>query len=216
MTSKSSMVRLVVAASIVMLALFAPLPVSAQSAAGAREAARAETQPSIPVRVDVLFTRFQGEKKLSSMPFSLLATAIDDRAGVRPVSIRMGIDVPIGSTTSTDNVTTPSSSGGATSTKGTTTTKVQYRSVGTDIDCMVGRLDETRFSVRVSVSDSSIYSADGDYGKALKTVDPAAFRTFSTNNTVVLKDGQTVLFATGTDKISGETLKIEVTLHVEK
>jgi hypothetical protein len=33
---------------------------------------------------------------------------------------------------------------------------------------------------------------------------------------VVLKDAQTVLFGVGTDQVSGETLKIEVTLHVVK
>ena len=86
--------------------------------------------------------------------------------------------------------------------------------MGTDIDCWANRLDENRFSVRVSISDSSIYSPEGD-GKSWKG-DPAAFRTFSTSNTVVMRDGQTVLFGTGTDKISGETLKIEVTLRVVK
>jgi hypothetical protein len=80
----------------------------------------------------------------------------------------------------------------------------------------VTRLDESRFSVRVAVSDSSIYSPESDQGKALRIPDPAAFRTFSTSNTVVLRDGQTVLFGVGTDKISGETLKIEVTLHLVK
>jgi hypothetical protein len=177
---------------------------------------KAEPLPAIAVRVDVMFTRFQSEKKISSLPFSLLASATDSRDRPSPVSIRMGVDVPVGTSTTTDSRTVPAGGNGATQSTGSTSTKVQYRSVGTDIDCNVTRLDENRFSVRVSVSDSSIYAADGDTSKALKSADPAAFRTFSTGNTVVMRDGQTILFGVGTDKISGETLKIEVTLHVVK
>jgi hypothetical protein len=170
---------------------------------------------TIPVRIDVVLTRLQGEKKISSLPFSLLANAKDARDRAEPVSIRMGIDVPVGSSTETDNRTTPSGGNGATRSTETTTTKTQYRSVGTDLDCWATRLDENRFSIRVSVSDSSIYAPDAD-AKSLKNAEPAAFRTFSTSNTVMMRDGQTILFGTGTDKISGETLKIEVTLHVVK
>ncbi len=200
------------------LVLSAPIPINAgmpQAASAAQDAAKPAALPAIPVRVDISFTRFQGEKKVSSLPFSLLASAADWREGTNPVSIRMGVDVPVGTSTTTENQTTPAGSG-ATRSTGTTRTNVQYRSVGTDIDCRVNRLDENRYSVRVSVSDSSIYSPDGDAGKGVKNLDPAAFRTFSTANTVVMRDGQTVLFGVGTDKISGETLKVEVTLHVVK
>jgi len=72
-----------------------------------------------------------------------------------------------------------------------------------------------RPSVNVSVTDSSIYTADGD-AKTLKSADAAAFRTYSMYNTVIMRDGQTMPFGTGTDKVSGEVLKIEVTLTVIK
>ncbi len=183
--------------------------------APAQAPAKSDTLQTIPVRIDVMLTRLQGEKKVSSLPFSVLANAADSRGRFEPVSIRMGIDVPIGTITETDSRTTPAESSGATRSTGSTTSRTQYRNVGTGIDCWATRLDETRFSVRVSISDSSIYSPEGE-GKSFKTVEPAAFRTFSTSNTVVMRDGQTVLFGTGTDKIGGETLKIEVTLHVTK
>jgi hypothetical protein len=187
--------------------------IAAEPQAPPRDPARADTLQTVPVRIDVMLTRLQGERKISSLPFGLLANAADSRSRYEPVSIRMGIDVPIGTTTVTDNQTTPAGSGSRSTES--TSTKTQYRSVGTDIDCWATRLDENRFSVRVSISDSSIYSPDAD-AKSLKNSDPAAFRTFSTSNTVVMRDGQTILFGTGTDKISGETLKIEVTLHVVK
>jgi hypothetical protein len=50
----------------------------------------------------------------------------------------------------------------------------------------------------------------------LKLADPMAFRTFSFSNTLALRDGQTVQFATATDKITGEVLKVEVTITVMK
>lgn len=187
------------------------------SAARAQQAADkpAPVLPTIPVRVDVTMTRFQGEKKVSSLPFSLYASATP-YGRQQPVSLRMGIDVPVGKSTSTEtrNSQAPANTTPTNSTA-TTSTKVDYRNVGTNIDCWATRIDETHFSVYVSVNDSSIYSADGDT-KNLKNLDPAAFRTFSTSNTVVLRDGQTLLFGTGTDKVSGEVLKIEVTLTAIK
>jgi hypothetical protein len=173
-----------------------------------------ENYATIPVRLDVTLTRYQGEKKISSLPFSLLASAVDFQRSSQPVSIRMGIDVPIGSATTTDSRTVPAGGTGTSTTTTGSTTRIEYRSVGTNIDCLVSRLDETHFSVRVSINDSSIYTPDGD--KALKNPDAAAFRTFNASNTVVMLDGQTVQFGTGTDKISGETLKIDVTLKVVK
>jgi hypothetical protein len=215
MSAKPCIVRLALCAALVCPVLATPARAAGPQAEG-QDPAKSDRLTSIPVRVDVLFTRYQGEKKISSLPFSLLATATDSRASDRPVSMRMGIDVPIGTSTTTDSRTVPTGSSGSTQSTGTTSSRVSYRNVGTDIDCLVVRLDETRFSVRVSVSDSSIYTPDGDPGKALRNTDPAAFRTFSTNNTVALRDAQTVLFAVGTDKISGETLRIEVTLHAVK
>jgi hypothetical protein len=132
------------------------------------------------------------------------------------VSMRMGIDVPVGSSTTTETRTVPINSGAtATQATGTTSTKTEYRSVGTNIDSYVIRVDETHFSVYVNISDSSVYTADGDT-RNLRNLDAAAFRTFSTSNTMVLRDGQTMIFGTGTDKVSGEVLKIEVTVTVIK
>jgi hypothetical protein len=214
MTIRSVFVRAVVCALLLMPSSGAAAIAAVVGGTSDQSSGKADALPTIPVRVDVVLTRFQGEKKVSSLPFSLLANATDRIEGSQPVSIRMGIDVPVGTTTQTDNRTMPEGTRGTHSVE-SASTKVQYRNVGTDIDCVAMRVDEGRFSIRVSISDSSIYSPDAD-GKLPKTADPAAFRTFSTSNTVVMRDGQAVLFGTGTDKISGETLKVEVTLHVAK
>jgi hypothetical protein len=162
-------------------------------------------------QVDVVLTRYQGEKKTSSLPFTLMLSA-GQHSGL--VFIRMGVDVPVG--TSTSNVT--QTSGAQTSNPRaveTTRAVTEYRNIGTSIDSSVNRVDETSYSVYVNVTDSSLFSTDP--GKMPSGVtDPAAFRTFSTQNTLPMKDGQTRLFGVATDKITGETLKVEVKLTILK
>ena len=43
-----------------------------------------------------------------------------------------------------------------------------------------------------------------------------AFRNFTSNFNILLKDGQTAQYASATDPVSGETLKVDVTLNVLK
>lgn len=179
--------------------------------------AQASTPPPPPplpaqaAQVDVVLARYQGEKKTSSLPFTLMLTA-EPHAGA--VSIRMGVDVPVG--TSTSNVTqTTGAQGGSPRAVETTKAVTEYRNVGTSIDSSVSRIDETNYRVYVYVNDSSLFSAEPGKVPSGMT-DPAAFRTFSTQNTLMMKDGQTRLYGVATDKVTGETLKIEVKLTILK
>ena len=43
-----------------------------------------------------------------------------------------------------------------------------------------------------------------------------AFRNFTSNFSILLKDGQSAQYASATDPVSGETLKVDVTLNVLK
>lgn len=167
---------------------------------------------SVAVQVDVVLTRWQGEKKISSLPFVLIATA--STQGGNSTSIRMGVDVPIGTSTSS---ATQTSGAQTQSPRAVETTKSEtvFRNVGTDIDTRLTRTDETSFSVYLNIRDSSIFSSDAS--KALTALaDPTAFRTFNASNSLPMKDGQTRLFGLGTDKITGETMRVEVKLTVLK
>jgi hypothetical protein len=187
------------------------------SHAAAQAAPAAAVKPpleSVPVQVDVVLTRWQGEKKISSLPFVLIATAGPLPRGGNSTSIRMGVDVPIG--TSTSNATqTTGAQGNSPRAVETTKSETVFRNVGTDIDTQVSRTDDTGFSVYLNIRDSSIFSSDSS--KSLNTIaDPTAFRTFNASNTLPMKDGQTRLFGLGTDKITGETMRVEVKLTVLK
>lgn len=167
---------------------------------------------SLAVQVDVVLTRWQGEKKISSLPFVLIATA--SPRGGNSTSIRMGVDVPIGTSTSSATQTSGAQTQSPRAVE-TTKSEVVFRNVGTDIDTQLTRTDETTFSVYLNIRDSSIFSSDAS--KPLTAVaDPTAFRTFNASNSLPMKDGQTRLFGLGTDKITGETMRVEVKLTVLK
>jgi hypothetical protein len=185
------------------------VPIRAQGDQGTQ--APPATLATLPVQVDVVLTRWQGEKRTSSMPFVLIANASSRGSAT---SIRMGVDVPVG--TSTSNVSQTQGAGGN-SPREVTTAKMatEFRNVGTDIDAIVSRPDATNFSVGLNIRDSSIFTSDQT--KLPNTLaDPTAFRTFSASNTLHMTDGQTRLFGVATDKITGETLRIEVKLTVLK
>lgn len=145
--------------------------------------AQAPGKPLTPLKIQVTISRYEGDKKVSSLPYILAVTA----NGPQGVSMRMGAEVPV-----------PSGPG-----------VINYRSVGTNIDCSAASVDEGRFTVRLTVNDSSIMER--------RSSDAApTLRSFSTSNEVVLKDGQTAQFTAAADKTTGEVMKVEVTLTVEK
>lgn len=203
---------LVCAGFLVVLAC-AGAPPSAFAQAAPAAAAKPPLE-STPVQVDVVLTRWQGEKKISSLPFVLIATAGPLPRGGNSTSIRMGVDVPIGTSTSSATQTT-GAQGNSPRAVETTKSETVFRNVGTDIDTQVSRTDETSFSVYLNMRDSSIFSSDAS--KPLTAIsDPTAFRTFTASNSLPMIDGQTRLFGLGTDKITGETVRVEVKLTVLK
>jgi hypothetical protein len=131
-------------------------------------------------------------------------------SGRQMTSLRMGVDVPIG----TVSATRPNTSGANPTT--TTTTGPDFRHVGTSIDCWATLTDDGRYEVGVRLTDSSIFTADQQGQAAIRFADPMAFRTFSTSNSITMRDGQTVQFAAATDKITGEIVKVDVTINAVK
>ena len=146
------------------------------------------TKPPVPLKILVVISRFEGDKKVSNLPYTIAVTA-NDRGG----SLRMGTRIPI------------PTQGGVGTSGGFT-----YQDVGTNIDCSATSLEEGKFKVDVSISDSSVMERRaGDGG--IPTL-----RNLFTNNTVVLKDGQSAQFTAAADKNSGEVVKVDVTLSVDR
>ena len=145
--------------------------VRATESQGSQAPPQAQARTEVPLKVDVVLSRFQGDKKVASLPYTMWVNAVERKTGSQQMtSLRMGVDVPVGTVSATHQ--------NASGTTTTTTTGPDYRNVGTSIDCWVYLTDDNRFAVGVRLNDSSIFTSDQEGRSAIRTADPAAFRTF--------------------------------------
>ena len=93
-----------------------------------------------------------------------------------------------------------------------------YRPIGTAIICgAITTAEEGRFELNISVDDSSVYLKEDSVAASPAAVsNMPAFRSFKSRNTLLLRDGQTRQYTAATDRVSGETIRIDVTLKVVK
>ena len=159
------------------------------------QAQEQEPGAPVPLQVEVVLTRYDGDTEVSRLPFTLLVNASSDRSPVRQTSIRMGVQVPVPSSRSGD--------GG---------TAVTYQDVGTQIDCMAVRSGDG-FALQLSIQDSSLYepSGSGQIASPMVVAGYPVIRSFRSTTNVSIRDGQTMEYTMATDKISGEVLRVTVT-----
>ena len=168
-------------------------------------APRAQAPPTAPpgsdtpIQVQVVVSRYQGEKKISSLPYSLSVNTDS-----RKTSLRMGAEVPI------VMATTPAAARGEK--PAPPSPSYSYRAIGTNIDCSVIAAAGNQFKLTLEIEDSSVYP--DEQPRAPKGV--PMFRSFKLSNTLLLKDGQSTQLTSAADKVSGEVLKVDVTLTVVK
>jgi hypothetical protein len=149
-----------------------------------------------PLRVQVVFTEYESEKKISSLPYTLLVNA-DDRGP--QAAVRMGLRVPIEMAT----------------------TQVQYQDVGTNLDGRAEKTDDGRFLLRLNVEKSSVYSPGASQkptsvgGNEISSKQPIV-QQFRTQVNLLIRDGQTIQSTVATDPVTGHVLKVDVTLNVIK
>jgi hypothetical protein len=181
------------AASLAVVMLCGAAAAGAQPAPGPAQPPR--DTAVMPVNIQVVISRFQGDKKVSSLPYALAVNANGNRA-----SLRIGANVPVETVTiNPQNSQVPVSS-------------FHYQNVGIAIDCGATSLDGGRYRVDLTVDDSSVY---GDQ-TAEKREHRPTFRSFKSTNSLVLREGQTSQFTMATDKVTGEVIRVEVSLTVLK
>ena len=152
----------------------------------------------IPLRLEIVFEKYQGEKRVTSEPYMLSLNANDKGPGGFPRGgkIRMGIEIPM----RMDRVGDKEVPG-----------NVIYRSIGNAADCIVASVDQARFKVDCTFEQSSIPSGSSTTG-----IVPPMLRTFRSETSVILRDNQTTQYTTATDPVSSEVLKVAITLSVVK
>jgi len=147
-----------------------------------------------PLRVQVVFNEFDGEKKISSLPYTLLVNA---NTGGPVASIRMGLRVPINT--------------------GGTSAGMTYLDMGTNIDGRAEIREDGRFLLSLSVERSSAYSPQ----RNLPDIRPAGsdnpvIQTFRSQLNLLVRDGQTIPTTVSTDPVTGRVIKVDVTVNVVK
>ena len=169
-----------------------------KSAEAARPAETAKTMT--PLRVQVVFSEFEGEKKLSSLPYTFLVNA--DERGER-AAVRMGLRVPIEA----------SSNSGV--------KQFQYMDVGTNLDGRAEKTEDGRFLLMLNVEKSSVYRPGASEkpvslgGNEISAAQPIV-QQFRTQVNLLIRDGQTEQSTVATDPVTGHVLKVDVTANVIK
>lgn len=184
----------------VVIALLSTVTLAAQD--GQPPVSQSNRSAPVSLKVALVFSRYQGDKKISSVPHTLWVTTGD---GTR---LRLGTQIPVPSTIVTKD--------------GEKTQPVQsynYRDVGTNIDLTATPAPEGAYRLSITITDSSVYypdQSDAAVRSTTASTGAPAFRNFNSTFTLLLRDGQTAQSTAVTDPVSGQVIKVDATINVQK
>jgi hypothetical protein len=189
-------------ASLLLLCMLSPI-VLAQDKPKADEKAKVEA-PSTPIKVQIVFTDFEGDKKTKSLPYVMYVNAPDStelRAGWTKFRIGSRLPIYVGKN------------------------EMQYMDVGTNVDARAAYTGdghillqlilerswvEGEISVPIMKSDSS--ASDLSSGHFQEPI----IRGFKSELDMKLREGQPAESTMATDPISGKVVKVEISFTVAK
>src|SRR5690349_3229901 len=105
---------------------------AAEAERRAEDAVQKDLRSIVPLNVHVVVSKYQGDRRISSMPYTVTLANDNVRVGVR-----MGTKIPV------QTLTAPGA--GA---------MFNYQDVGTNIDALARSLDSGRFSVTLIIEDN--------------------------------------------------------------
>lgn len=153
---------------------------------------KAETRKDVtPIRVQVVLAEYDGDKKISSLPYMLPLNAENPRGG--KASIRMGLRVPIV----------------------VGNQHIQYEDLGTNLDGWAGKLNDGGYDLHLYVERSSAYSPSEQKQNGAAAVEISrqpVIQQFKSEFDLLIHEGQTLQSTLATDPLSGRVTKIEVTV----
>jgi hypothetical protein len=161
---------------------------------------QAQASDPLPVQLEIVIARYQGTKRVSSLPYTL---SLNGRPSNAITRLRMNGSVPVPATTRADDD------------KGPTVSSFNYREIGTNIDVLSIASTDGRLGFTITVTDSSLYG-DGEVKSVAVAAGAPMFRSFNVSSAVHLRDGEMAEFTAATDRLTGEVTKVEVTLTVLK
>lgn len=154
-----------------------------------------------PLRIQLLLTEFDGDKKIASMPYSFLVNSAEPGPLFHEsTKIRDGVRVPVEKTNSGERT---------------------WTDIGTNIDCWAQPVTENRHKVTIRV-DYSALIIDNNNARSLGVaadksglILPAVHQV-TMEFSPVLKDGQPSEISTVTDPFNGHVFKVSVIATVVK
>jgi len=204
MNAEDKMKRSMISLMLLLFGVLSPFCL-AQDKQKAEDGQKAEVRTT-PVKVQIVFTEFEGDKKVKSLPYTLYINALD-APELKPgwVKLRVGSRVPIYTGGTKENMT--------------------YLDVGTNIDARSAYAGEGRLllylrierswveggvSVPVAKSDSSASeTSSGHFQEPI-------VRQFVSEFDLKLREGQPVESTMATDPLSGKVLKVDVSFTIVK
>lgn len=141
---------------------------------------------AVPLRVEVTISRYQDDEPTGSRPYVLALVA--EREGGARSSLAVDARLP----------ESPDLPPG-----------LHHQNVGTAIFCTARNLGAGRYLVGVGIEESSIDRRSIDTAPV-----SAVFLSFTSDNTLVLRDGQSRRYAAAVDRVTGATIRVDVTLNV--
>jgi hypothetical protein len=191
------MTKAVMTGVLLALMIATPLPARGQQPQGTPKPAL------VPLDVELVITRYQGDRKISSIPYTFNVNANGEST-----TFNMGTEVPV--------PTTILSATGSNGQPPAPLRNYNYRNVGINVSLRAAVVTEGLFQVQVNLEDSSVFSPDGRQQSMPMITDAPAFRSFKGVNSILLRDGQTRQYTVATDRVTGEVLKVDATLKVLK
>jgi len=186
-------------------------PAKPEAAKGEAEAQKVERRtsqdlrctPGAALRVQLVITRLQDEKKQASLPYTFVVSARPSQScPTSRVRMRMGVDTPVPTMAFDDSGKMTGRS-------------VQYKTVGTNIDCSADDLGDGRYKLFLGVENSSALTGPRPHA-GTDLADYPMFRKFEISLEPILREGQKAETVTSTDPVTGEIVKIDVSLSVVK
>src|SRR5262245_17562698 len=163
----------------------------------------------VPVEVQVVIAKFQNDKRVSSIPYVLALNAVVGGLignNTERTQLTIGSEVPVPTTTFT-----PVGDGKTAQ----PLRSYNYRNYGTVMSASAVTAEAGQFEVELQIDESSVGTNAAD-GRGGPLVDMPVFKSFKARNRILLRPGVMRQFTAATDRISGETVRIEVTLTAVK
>lgn len=146
-----------------------------------------------PVQLQVVISRIRGEKKVASMPY-VMSVKPNERFGAQ---VRVGSQIPVSTTV-----------------EGKPTTV--FRDIGTSMDAQVTLLQDGRYVVTLNIEETAVYGDTQEPFKLPIAPTLPVLRHYRSSNTQHMSVGQTSQFGVGTDPMTGDSVRVDVTLNVTK